>query len=498
MIELKTKRGKVCEPARQLAVDGEYDVVVVGGGVAGSAAGIAAARMGCKTLILERESAMGGLATLGLVNIPLDYAGGIGQEWLTALEEVDGHWHRHSDPEKHKLVLDRMAAEAGCAVLYHTMVVDSIVHKGAICGVVVESKSGRQAILARRVVDASGDADAAAFAGTEFAVGRPGDGYTQACSLEFRMGGVDFDAYKASDLNRNDPKWIRLIAQVAGEEWAHIAAIDNHLNWMTHLPGRPQHCGKDEVSLCICHSRRCRPLDNRDLTRMYIEGREQADAMWRFIKAKVPGFENCWLIDTGTLLGVRDSRRVLGEYVLTGWDIACRKYHDDVITISKHGYDIHGPDAVGNIKWIEAEIDGKTRYVIGNAAGLNSSQFPPGGKDVLCDYQGRTGKEMNFTPLPFYDIPYRSLLPAKVDNLLVAGRCLSADFPAQSGSRLILACTNMGQAAGTAAALSLACDVAPRKVDPKQLQRKLIAAGMDLGQTTRVIPGLEDLCCGKG
>ena len=458
---------------------------------AGSAAGIAAARAGCKTLILERESAMGGLATVGLVNIPLDFACGIGQESLTALEALEGHWHRNSDPEKHKLVLDRMAAKAGCGVLYHTMVVDSIVTGGAIRGVVVESKSGRQALLARRVIDCSGDGDAAAFAGAEFALGREGDHYTQACSLEFRLGGVDWDAYRASEINRADPKWIKLIEQAAAAGWPHIAAVENHLNWITHLPGRPQHCGKDEVSVCICHSRRCRPLDNADLTRMYVEGREQADAMWRFIQASVPGFAGSWLIDTAALLGVRDSRRILGEYVVTGWDIACRRHHDDVVTISQHCFDIHNPDGVGNIKWIQAEISGQTRYVVASAGGFGSSAFPPGGPDVLCDCQGRTGKDMKFEQPTYYDIPYRSLLPVKVDNLLVAGRCLSADFPGQSGSRLILACTNMGQAAGTAAALSLKHGVAPRKVDRKELQGNLVADGMNLGQQFRKIPGLE-------
>jgi hypothetical protein len=491
MIELQRTKETVQQPERRLPIDGEYDVVVVGGGVAGSAAGIAAARMGCKTLIIERESAMGGLATVGLVNIPLDYPGGIGREWLTALEEMNGHWHRNSDPEKHKLVLDRMVGNAGCDVLYHTMVVDSIVDGDAIRGVVVESKSGRQAILAKRVVDASGDADAAAFAGAEFAVGRDGDNYTQACSLEFRLGGVDFDAYKASEINRKDPKWIDLIARAADQGRRHIADIENHLNWMTHVPGRPEHCGKDEVSICIAHSRKCRPLDNRDLTRMYIEGREQADAMWRFMKAVVPGFEDCWLIDTGALLGVRDSRRVLGEYVLTGWDIASHKLHDDVVTISQHGFDIHNPDGVGNIKWIAAEIDGETRYVIGNAGGYASSCFPPGGKAALCDYKGRTGADMEFTDTPHYDIPYRSLVPVKVENLLVAGRCLSADFPGQSGARLILACTGMGQAAGTAAALSLKQEVAPRKIDATELQKKLVADGMNIGQSVRTIPGLQ-------
>ncbi len=165
MIECHLENRQVREPERLLPVDGEYDVIIVGGGVAGSAAGIAAARQGCKTLIIERESAMGGLATVGLVNIPLDFPCGIGKEWLTELESMQGHWHRNSDPEKHKLVLDRMAIRAGCDLLYHTMVVDAIVRDNTICGVVVESKSGRQALLARRVVDASGDGGAMPMVG---------------------------------------------------------------------------------------------------------------------------------------------------------------------------------------------------------------------------------------------------------------------------------------------------------------------------------------------
>lgn len=144
MLALSHDRAPVLEPQRSLPCAGEYDVLVVGGGIAGYAAGVAAARQGCKTLVVERESALGGLATLGLVNIPLDFVSGIGREMFDRLAAVDGLWHRNSDPEKHKLILDRMVVESGCDLLFHTQAVDSIVSQGAICGVVVESKSGRQ------------------------------------------------------------------------------------------------------------------------------------------------------------------------------------------------------------------------------------------------------------------------------------------------------------------------------------------------------------------
>ena len=487
MIGLNQRENGIVDPERVLPVDGEYDVIVTGGGIAGTAAGLAASRRGCKTLIVERESSLGGLATVGLVNIPLDFVGGLGAEMFVRLKDLNALWKRHSDPEKHKLLLDRMVRESGCDVVFHTQVVDSIVAGGEIRGVVVESKSGRQAILGRRVIDASGDGDAATFAGCDVMTGRPSDGMNMAASLEFRLGGVDWDTYMDSDLMKTDPRWEKLIQESLADGRLPYE-IDNHKNWLTHVPGRPEHCGRDEVSVCFAHSRNCRPLDNRDLTRMYFEGREQADILWKWIRDNVPGYKHCWLIDTAPLLGVRETRRVVGEYVLTGMDIAKSAHFDDVIAISGHGYDIHGCDHPGNIKWIEGEINGEKRYVICNMAGFGSSAFPPGGPDVLCDAEGRTGDDIQFPSPMYYDIPYRSLLPAGIDNLLVAGRCLSADFPAQSGCRLIMACCNMGEAAGTAAALSLDKNVQPRALDRTILQKSLLENNGNIGQTYRLIP----------
>lgn len=491
MLEYQATRDGVVEPQRTLPVESEYDVIVVGGGIAGVGAAIAAARGGCSTLVIEQTSALGGLATMGLVNIPLDYRSGIGEEMIRELEAVDGHWHRNSDPEKHKLVLDRMVAGAGCDILFVTTVVDSIVRDGAICGVVIESKSGRQAILGRRVIDCSGDADAACYAGCEFSVGRERDGYTQGCSLEFRLGGVDWDAYQTSEFKATDPRWEALIER-ALQSGDLPYPIDNHLNWMTHVPGRPEHCGMDEVSICFAHSRNCKPLETRDLTRMYLEGREQCDILWKFIRKSVPGFAKSWLIDTAPLLGVRDSRRVLGEYVLTGWDVARRAKFDDVIAITWRGFDVHNPTGPGNQKWFEAVVDGETRYITAGLDGFGSSSFPPGGPDALSDYAGRTGGELqDERQKTHYDVPYRCLVPQGIDNLLVAGRCLSADFPGQSATRLVMCCNAMGEAAGHATALSLKHDITPRKVDRVELQQTLIAAGCNLGQSEREIPGLS-------
>ncbi len=471
---------------------GDYEVVVVGGGMAGTAAGIAAARRGHKTLIIETYGCLGGLVTLGLVNIPLDYCCGIGAEMISALEAMDAHWHRNTDPEKHKLVLDRMVQASGCELLLVTTVIDTVMEENEVKGVIVTSKTGPKVVWCKRLIDCSGDSDAAFYAGAETVCGRPGDHMSQACSLEFILAGVDWDKYLASDVKKNDAKWIALIKE-ALKTGDLPYEVDNHLNWITHVPGRPQHCGMDEVSICFAHSRNCFPTDNRDLTRMYLEGREQVAFLAKFIKKCVPGFENSYLSYSGALLGVRESRRVIGEYILTAEDIAHNNRFDDVIAISTHGYDIHNYSAPGNVKWAKMKINGEDRYVICNPGGYGTTTPPPDGQEVV-NVKGQTYAEAQFEPVCFYDIPYRCLVPVSTDSLLVAGRNISTDVEAQSGIRLILTCFNMGQAAGTAAALSLEQGIQPRKLDYRVLQKQLIEDKMNLGQTMRPLPGFEDLC----
>lgn len=491
MVLLTQRDGLVVEPEKALKVIGEYDVLVVGGGMAGIGAAIAAARAGCKTLLMERETSLGGLATIGLVNIPLDVASGVAKNMLAELKKVNGEWHRNTDPEKHKLILDRMVIGFGCDLLLHSYAVETLVENDAVKGVVIEGKSGRQVILAKRIIDCSGDADVAFYAGCEYMAGREEDGKHQACSLEFRLGGVNWDNYIDSNLKKTDPRWNELIKKCL-ENGELAYEVDNHLNWITHVPGRPEHCGMDEVSICFSHSRNCKPLDSHDLTRMYLEGREQGDMLSKFIKRNVPGFENSYLIDTATLLGVRESRRVVGEYVMDVKDLAQGRKFDDVITISNHGYDLHNPDGPGNIKWAKMEHGGKVFYGIFSYVGFGSSWMPEGGKEVLCDGFGRSGDEMEFPPTSYYDIPFRSLVPIKMENLMVAGRCLSADFMAQSGIRLVVTCMNTGEAAGTAAAISLKRDIPIREIDVTELQMELLHHGADLGQRFRIIPGISE------
>ena len=286
--------------------------------------------------------------------MPLDFVSGLGLEMFGDLTACDGLWHRNTDVEKHKLVLDRMVKKYNCDVLLVTQIVDTIVDGNTVKDVAIQTKTGRKLIAVKRVIDCSGDSDAAYYAGAEMLCGRPGDGMSQACSLEFTLGGVNWDEYVSSDLKKNDPRWVAKVeADLASG--ALTSEPDNHLNWITHIPGRPEHCGMDEVSICFAHSRNCFPCDNRDLTRMYIEGREQAHMLADYIKATVR-FKNSFLTATGSLLGVRESRRVLGEYVLTAYDLASLRKLDDVVAISNHGYDIHNFEAPGNIKWAPMEL----------------------------------------------------------------------------------------------------------------------------------------------
>ena len=459
---------------------GEYDVVVVGGGMAGVGAAVAAGRAGAKTVLIENTSALGGLATNGLVNIPLDFLSGLGKDFFARMTEVDGLFKRSTDPEKHKLVFDRMVKEAGCDLLLVTPLVDVIVDGDTVKGVIVHTKEGRRSIMGKRFVDASGDSDLVYFAGGEVEVGREKDHMSMGCSLEFILGGVDYDKYLASELRMKDPQWVFMLSRALEE--GRIPDIDNHLNWMVHIPGRPQHCKVDEVSICFAHSRYCFPTKNEDLTRMYLEGREQVNILAKFIKENVPGFENSYLSYTGSLLGVRESRRIVGEYRVTGMDIATAKHHDDVIAISYHGFDLHGFTASGNLKWFEGVLPNGERAYISNAGGWGSQLPPDDGTKRINMLELLEDPD---TPY-FYDIPYRALVHKRLENVLAAGRNLSSDVPGQSGTRLVMCCMSMGEAAGTACALSLEDDVTVRNVDVKKLQKIILANGGNLYDFTEL------------
>lgn len=471
---------------------GSYDVVVVGGGIAGVGAALAAAKRGCKTIIIEALSSMGGLATAGLINIPLNTISGLGEEMIDELEEEGGYWHRNTDPEIHKRVIDSMLKKYNCDILLATPVVEAVTENDVIKGVVVATKTGLSLIEGKIIIDCSGDSDASYYAGAETLTGREEDGMSQAASLVFSMGGVDWDKYVHSDQKLNDPWW-KIPLKQALENGDIPYEIENHLDWMTHFPNRPQHCGMDEVSICIAHSRNAYPTDNKDLSRMYIEGREQAKIISEFVKKYIPGFENSFLVSTAQLEGVRESRRTVGQYVLQAADLAGMKKYDDVIATSNQGFDMHGFSGPGCQEWAYVDIDGKKECVVCNAGGFKMSTYNLPEGAVLKNYKGQTSENAEFKSDDFYDIPYRCLVAKDIKNLCMAGRNLSADFPAQSGARLIMTCFSMGEAAGTAAAIALYNNIYPAEVDYKELQRALVSTGVDIGQTRRKIDSVADM-----
>ncbi|MBQ8311501.1 MAG: FAD-dependent oxidoreductase [Clostridia bacterium] len=483
MVAYKTNGNAIVRGEQEIPIYGEYDVVVAGGGMAGVGAAIAAARGGAKTIVIENTSMLGGLATAGLVNIPLDFVSGIGREFFDRMNAEKGLRKTNSNPETHKRVFDRMVKEAGCDLLLVTPLIDTIVEENTVKGVIIHTKTGPRAIMGKRFVDATGDSDLVYFAGGETMTGRPTDHMSMACSLEFTMGGVNYAKYRDSELCMTDPKWVKLIAN-ALQEGKLPYEIDNHLNWMTHIPDRPAIDGMDEVSICFAHSRNCFPTDNDDLTRMYIEGREQAAILADFIRENIPGFENAYLGYTGSLLGVRESRRIVGKYIFTGMDIAFARRFDDVIAISHHGYDLHGFEAPGNMKWIRGTLPDGTECYIANRGGWGT-QLPP--DDGLPRYNMF---ELNEWGEYFYDIPYRSLVHVRLENVLAAGRNLSADIAGQSGTRLVMCCMTLGEAAGTAAAMSLKNGCLPAELDVGELQRRLDQNGVNIGQSFRKIESL--------
>ncbi len=426
---------------RDVPVYADVDVLVCGGGPAGFCAAIAAARAGAKVLLIEQTNCLGGIATAGGHNHLCLYTswgtdervvGGVPFEMAGRVVKMGYGVYRRGNCDFEldglKLALEQIAAEAGVRLLYHTLFADAIVKDGVCVGAYIQNKSGRQAVLAKRVVDATGDADVAASAGAPFEMGRPGDGAVQPCTLMFTIGGVDWQkvqAFRHGQDHRLQPVWAK--AQANGD----MEPFQSQIMGWWWTPTRP-----DQVGQNFTHIVACNPTSAESITNATIEGRRQAFHMIPVFRKYIPGMEDCYLISTASLLGTRESRRIVGEYVLTDEDILAEKDWPDSIGYGSFFIDVHNCTGPG--------MDAET-------------------------YRPHPGFK--------YQMPYRCIVPKKIDNLLVAGRCISVTHRALGSTRVMPQCGVLGEAAGVAAALSIQANCPPRSLDTGTLQDHLRAAG---------------------
>ena len=428
------------EPNCEIPIIDEVDVLVVGGGPAGIGAALSAARLGAKTLIVEQFNCLGGVATSGGHNHFSLFTswgahderivGGVAEEMRRRM--LDGGYATYSggcldfDVEGIKILFDRMTAEAGVDVLYYTFYCDTLTEGDTVVGGIIQNKSGRGAILAHRVVDCTGDGDAAYHAGAAFEQGRPQDGRCQPCTLMFTIGGVDWPRVAEWRANyQRREVWLK--AQAEGI----MEPFQDQIMGFWHTDVLPDQVGVNMTHLVDVDTTRA-----RDLTWATIEGRRQAHHLVDVFRQVVPGMEKCYLISTAPALGLRESRRIAGVVTLAAEDVMSGRRWADAVCYGSFFIDIHNP------------------------AG-----------------PGMSGQTWRPAPGFHYQIPYRAMVPEKIDDLLVAGRCISTDHVALGSTRIMSTCMALGQAAGAAAMLSLHEEVPPRELDAQLLRMQLRKQG---------------------
>jgi hypothetical protein len=453
----------VVEPKRETPITARKDVVVVGGGPTGVMASVAAARAGANVMLIESNAFFGGVATMGL---PIQgyydrqrrpIVRGLGQELVERLRKRGGAYSEfidcklHNpyliiDPEIVKIVCQEMIEEAGVEPLLHSHFAEVAKEGDEIRAVMLETKSGREAVSGQIYIDATGDGDVAARSGASFGFGRESDGLPQSVTLEFRIDGVDtmvltrlilenpqrYDLYKIPrEQFRTNRKHILVGLSNLVEEARRdgMQGLDfGQVCYITLIP-------EGAISINMTHVV-LRSLDSREMTRAEMESREQVFKILDFLKRYVPGFENARLTSTAHQIGVRETRHILGEYTLELEDVQQGKFPNDTIAVGGYPIDIHSPTA----------------------------------EDVVVD------------SVPAYGIPLRCLLPKGILNLLVAGRCISGTHEAMGTARQMSTCMAMGQAAGVAATIAALAKQSIRDVDIEELRRRLIDQGAYLGE----------------
>lgn len=419
------------EPQRKIRIRKKTQVLVVGAGPAGVAAAICAARAGVKVLLIEQQGTLGGVSTVGLMS---HFTGNVNsrfyREVLARQKLLDGRDSKVEDTvidtEMLKIVYVQMLEESGAEMLLNTFVSDVICDNGKIKGILIESKSGREALFADIVIDCSGDGDLAAKAGAEFILGRESDGKQQPATLMFKLGGVD-------DSRAIFPWMFEAKIDTPKGEIQEIASrelpfpMGHVLLYRTNIPG-----------LVTCNMTNCTDVDGtkvEDLTHAESVCRKQVYEVVKFLREFAPGYEHCYAVTSASLMGIRETRHFRGEYVLTEQDIyEARTFDDWVVKDAHFNFDVHNM----------------------SGSGLDE-----------------TGLQKEFKQKKGYEIPYRCLLPKDTINVLLAGRCISGTHLAHSSYRAMPICMAMGEGAGYAAAIAVKRQIPLRAVDIKEVQSLL-------------------------
>lgn len=476
---------EVVELERKISIEGKYDVIVAGGGAAGIMAAIASARNGAKTLLIEQGGFLGGTLTAAFVlafgqpsfaSKDKQLIRGIPGEMVERLVNLGGflrsNGHSPFDPELFKYVALKMVLEAGVKCRFYTAIVDSIVENNTIKGIITESKAGRRAFLAERVIDCTGDGDVAAKAGAPYTIGRETDHKVMPFTMGFIVGGVDLDTtikYMKDNPDQFSKGLNRTILETESKPIVQVMGFfditrkygkDYGMRVLyTRFGNLPIGSGKEICWVNMTRAVGLNPLKPDDLTKAEIILREQVFSTLKFLKNHIPGFKNAYLLGTSPCLGIRQSRQIIGEYILRAEDVLQGRMFQDAILHSASSFTEGG---LNRLEWEAVE---------------GADGHPVDG------YEGGPGSFYEFPPQKEwleFEIPYGVSIPQIIENLLVAGKCKSATHKGMGKAKSAPVCMAEGQAAGTAAALSLKEGVMPRKLDIKKLQQQLRKDGVYL------------------
>ncbi len=444
-----------------LISDEIYDVIVVGGGSAGICAAIASARHGAKTLLVEDTGWLGGVGTSAamvefgpIVRGGLRVLGGIPYELMQRMKAFGGAEIRNETedlcfaPETFAHVSMMMCEESGVRLLFHTRFVDTVVEEERIVGILLADKEKLYIVKASVYIDCTGDGDVFFQAGIPFKFGRDIDGHTQPMTLVFFVNNVNYAKFleEVNHDTKGDPDqyFVKLVAKAREEGDFHIPIVRPGSTGPVPRYGRPYDLTCCEVFVNGTNIIGKSGLSSKDLTEAECTTRKQIYEMFNFLRKYTPGFENCYISHVPSTIGVRETRRLQGAYVLRSEDLKSGKIFDDVISIGFNMIDIHQ---------VAGEDFDLTHFADGH----------------------------------YYTVPYRCLLTNELSNLIVAGRCISVDHEALGAVRVMVNTMPIAEAAGTAAAIAAEkkCDI--RRISVSELQQKLKDAGAVLGFENEIL-----------